>query len=102
MFFISMPRGFKIGDTVDCRVNYEPARVTWRDANCLVIEPDDARPILGIGKEGDLISFACGDAGTTHADYKSEMEPNGGGFFVSENMNRHARRAAKARERGSK
>jgi hypothetical protein len=35
MFFISLPKQFKIGDTVDCRINLRPARVTWRDADTL-------------------------------------------------------------------
>ena len=56
MFFISLPKGFKIGDTVDCRINREPARVTWRDAGHLIIEPDDARAILAVEREADLIS----------------------------------------------
>jgi hypothetical protein len=93
-----MPRDFKIGDSADCRINHEPARVTWRDVDYLVIEPSDARPIVGISREGFLISFTCGDAGTTHADYKTEMEPHGGGFLVSDNRNRRTRRAARARE----
>jgi hypothetical protein len=84
MFVISMPRNFKVGDTVDCRINRKPGRVTWRDVGHLVIEPDDARPIVGVSKEGGFISFACGDAGTTHADYGSEMIPNGGGAIVFE------------------
>jgi hypothetical protein len=85
MFFISMPRSFKIGDTADCRINHEPARITWRDTGYLGIKPDDVRPIVGIAKGDDLISFSCGDAGTTHENYKSEMEPNGGGSLVSKN-----------------
>lgn len=46
MFFISLPKQFKIGDTVDCRINLRPARVTWRDADTLVIEPADPRAII--------------------------------------------------------
>src|SRR5215470_13109237 len=63
MFFMSMPKTFKIGDTLDCRINMEPARLTWRDAKTLVIEPEDARVILTTSYEGDLIHFTCGDAG---------------------------------------
>jgi hypothetical protein len=29
MFFISLPHTIKIGDTVDCRINRKPAKVTW-------------------------------------------------------------------------
>jgi hypothetical protein len=97
MFIINMPRDFKIGDTADCCINHEPARVTWRDADHLVIEPSDVRPIVGFAKEDDLLHFACGDAGTTRADYGSEMAPDGSGFCVFDNRNRHARRAAKAK-----
>jgi hypothetical protein len=28
------------GDTIDCRINGKPKRVTWRDEHTLVIEPD--------------------------------------------------------------
>jgi hypothetical protein len=77
MFFITLPKSFKIGDTVDCRINQEPARVTWRDPDHLVIEPDDARLILGIDKDSESIAFACGDAGANHDEYESEMLPGG-------------------------
>jgi hypothetical protein len=73
VFFISFPKGFKIGDTAGCRINREPARVTWRDAGHLIIEPDDARAILAVERGGELISFTCGDAGATLDDYEGEM-----------------------------
>jgi hypothetical protein len=63
MFFISMPKTFGIGDTADCRINKEPARLTWRDSKTLVIEPNDARVIITTSYEDDLIHFTCGDAG---------------------------------------
>jgi len=28
------------GDTIDCRINGKPKRVTWRDEHTLLIEPD--------------------------------------------------------------
>ena len=31
MLAIHMPKSFRIGDTVDCKINGEPKRVTWRD-----------------------------------------------------------------------
>jgi hypothetical protein len=37
---MTMPKTFKIGDTADCQINKAPARLTWRDAKTLVIEPD--------------------------------------------------------------
>jgi hypothetical protein len=62
MFMIHLPNSVKVGDTVDCRINAEPKQVTWRDADTLVIEPDDARHILLAAPEGDLICFMCADA----------------------------------------
>jgi hypothetical protein len=62
MFAIHLSNNVGIGDTVDCRINAEPARVTWRDAQTLVIEPGDARRILRIAAEGDLNLFICTDA----------------------------------------
>jgi hypothetical protein len=77
VFVISFPKGFKIGDTASCRINREPARVTWRDADHLIIEPDDARAILAVERGDDLVSFACGDAGATLDDYEGEMLEGG-------------------------
>ena len=61
MFLISVPKSFQVGDTVDCRIDATPQRLTWRDANALVIEPDDIRTIVTYVIEGDLICFVCGD-----------------------------------------
>jgi hypothetical protein len=60
-----MPTTFKVGDTAECRINREPARVTWRDKDTLVIEPDDAQRIVFARRSwnGDSIDFVC-----THAD----------------------------------
>ena len=38
MFAINIPSTF--GDTIDCRINGKPKRVTWRDEHTLVIEAD--------------------------------------------------------------
>jgi hypothetical protein len=46
MFMIHMPKSFKVGDTADCRINKIPQRLTWRDEDTIVIEPDDARTIV--------------------------------------------------------
>lgn len=78
MFFISMPDTFKLGDTEGCRINGQPAKIEWRDADTLVILPDDARPILAVEKVGKLISFTCGHQGETKADYDMEALPCGG------------------------
>ena len=38
MFPLNIPSTF--GDTIDCRINGKPKRVTWRDEHTLVIEAD--------------------------------------------------------------
>jgi hypothetical protein len=88
MFFISMPKTFKVGDTANCRINQEPARLTWRDAKTLVIEPNDARAIITTDYEGDLIHFTCGDAGNAGG----RAVAKDGGYIVSQtdrNANRY-------------
>lgn len=61
-FSIAMPKDFRIGETRPCRINYRLARVTWRDAGTLVIEPGDARRIVMIRREPDQIAFLRTDA----------------------------------------
>jgi hypothetical protein len=61
MFLMNLAKSVRIGDTVDCRINGQPARVTWRDAQTLVIEPDDARHIACVMSIGDLNHFVCAD-----------------------------------------
>jgi hypothetical protein len=83
MFMMTMPKTFKVGDTADCRINKQPARLTWRDPNTLVIEPDEARVIMAIDRETECITFFCGDPGCTAADYDVDADENfGGGFIV--------------------
>ena len=38
MFALNIPSTF--GDTIDCRINGKPKRLTWRDEHTLVIEAD--------------------------------------------------------------
>ncbi len=64
-----MPLAFKIGDTQDCRINGKPERLTWRDEDTLVIEPDDARKIVSLSRDRRLIHFVCAAAGLTASDY---------------------------------
>jgi hypothetical protein len=65
-FLITMPKSFKVGDTAPCRINHQPAQITWRDKDTLVIEPGDARRIVYHRRSGDLQDFTCADAdGTT-------------------------------------
>jgi hypothetical protein len=70
MFVVTIHHPFKVGDTIERAINpelgdgawdnKEPHRLTWRDANTLVIEPDDARRINKITR-GDGITFWCSD-----------------------------------------
>ena len=83
MFMISTPKTFKVGDTIDCRINDAPQRLTWRDENTLVIEPDDARTIVTRVTEGDLICFICGDKGELANEYRVDDAPDHSGFVVS-------------------
>jgi hypothetical protein len=66
MFFLTLPKSVKIGDTVDCKINFKTKRVTYRDEKTVVIEPDDVRSIVRVRDDGgDLQSFVCSDAGGT-------------------------------------
>jgi hypothetical protein len=76
-FVISMPRDFKVGETRDCRINREPAQVTWRDADTLVIEPGDAREVVFIDRGPDLLTFICADADGTRPSVVAEIGTNG-------------------------
>jgi hypothetical protein len=76
MFYINTPKTLKIGETHDCRINGEPAKITWRDATTLVIEPGDARVILHTRIDGELRVFMCGDS-TSAQGYTVEQSPEG-------------------------
>jgi hypothetical protein len=44
MFALNIPSTF--GDTIDCRINGKPRRVTWRDEHTLVIaDPYASAPV---------------------------------------------------------
>jgi hypothetical protein len=79
MFVMHMPESFKIGDTAACCINGEPAQLTWRSPDTLVIGGTDARHIAQTHVEDGLRCFICGDAG--NARYGVEAFP-GGGFVV--------------------
>jgi hypothetical protein len=66
---MNLDKAVGIGDTVDCHINGEPAHVTWRDAETLVIEPNDARRIVDITTDGKLRQFICADPDGT-ADFE--------------------------------
>ena len=82
MFMINTPKTFKVGDTIDCRINDAPQRLTWRDENTLIIEPDDARTIVTRVTEGDLICFICGDKGELANEYRVDEVPDHSGILV--------------------
>jgi hypothetical protein len=65
MFIVTLPSTIGIGDTVDCKINGEPSKITWRDADHLVIEPGDVREIIttDLSEDGELLSFFCATAG---------------------------------------
>ncbi len=82
MFIVHMPKTFRIGDTAGVLINAKPARITWRDANTLVIEPDDARTIVAREEDNEMACFMCGNAGETRSDYETDADPAYGGGFV--------------------
>jgi hypothetical protein len=79
MFIMHMPKSFKVGDTEACRINGEPAQLTWRSADTLVIGDNDARLIVQTHVEDGLRCFICGDA--DDSQYGVE---DGEGFIVVE------------------
>jgi hypothetical protein len=66
MFTITMPWSFKIGDTADVKIYDEPAKLTWRDNDTLVIG-DDARTILQRFEESGTQTFFAPIASKTNA-----------------------------------
>jgi hypothetical protein len=74
MFSINTPKTSQIGDTVDCRIDTlrslwrptnAPEKLTWKDANTLVIEPDEAVAILHTRIDGDQRVFVCAEPTST-------------------------------------
>jgi hypothetical protein len=83
MFMMHMPEDFKIGDSADCHINGEPARLTWRDKDTLVIGEDDVRTILTTHIENGLRCFFCGDRDVPAHQHGIDIVPDGG-FIVYE------------------
>jgi hypothetical protein len=80
MLMMQVPKTMKVGESAVCRINGEPATVTWRDTKTLVIEPGDARLIIHSRIDRDMRVFFCGDAGVNDG-YRIEEHP--GGVIVS-------------------
>jgi hypothetical protein len=86
MFILHMPESFKVGDTEACRINGEPAQLTWRSPDTLVIGATDARHILKTHVEDGLRCFICADAEFICGDINDSQygveEVPGEGFIV--------------------
>jgi len=86
MLTTMIPRKHQIGETVDARINGATAKVTWADANTLVINDTDRRRILmtdeTIDGAGAPVWFiAAGDSeaaiASGEADTVSIVTPDG-------------------------
>jgi hypothetical protein len=86
MFTISLPDTHNVGDTMDCRINGSPAKLTWRDKDTLVIGENDARKILMI-QPGDngLNMFVCTDKEPTCRSFQlpEVLVPDGCGEVIA-------------------
>jgi len=67
MFIITMPASFNVGDTIECKINAAPERVTYRDELTLVIEPNGERTepeihqigaVYGAGRDSNGVQVA--------------------------------------------
>jgi hypothetical protein len=74
MFSIITPKTCQIGDSVDCRIDTfrslwrttdAPEKLTRKDANTLMIEPDEAVAILHTWIDGDQRVFVCAELTST-------------------------------------
>jgi hypothetical protein len=74
MFSINTLKTFQIGDTFDFRIDTfrslwkptdAPEKLTWKDTNTLVIEPDEAVAILHTRIDGDQRVFVCAEPTST-------------------------------------
>jgi hypothetical protein len=77
MFMISLPADVKVGDTVACKINGDPALVRWRDQETLVIQPGDARAILHTELDRNMRDFCCGDDASKGFRVRVERLPDG-------------------------
>ena len=70
MLTIMIPAHHQIGDTVEVRINLEPAKLTWADKNTLIINGIDQRRIHHCVKAIDGAGTECWKftAGDSQAD----------------------------------
>jgi hypothetical protein len=65
MFIITMPKNFKVGSTLPCKVNGQKTTLTWEDDTTLVIDKDgknQRRSIASTLKEPNGgKTFVCGE-----------------------------------------
>ena len=97
MFYLNLPAETKIGDTLPVKINGSPARVTWRDKDTLVIEPNDPRPIFHTALDGKLRTFFCGSA----AEFNRRVERRRDGAVVVGSVARRQPQSARGRARCS-
>jgi len=73
MFTIMIPRTAKVGDTVDVRINFKPARLTWESEDVLIINGTDRRQIFQRHDDVDGRGVPCHFfiAGDSQADIAS-------------------------------
>jgi hypothetical protein len=81
MLYLNLPATAKIGDTVPVKINGDPASVTWRDKDTLVIEPNDPRPIFHTALDGGLRAFFCGSESASKGAIERRRD---GAVIVSE------------------
>jgi hypothetical protein len=81
MFFIEMPRTFRVGDRAEVRIDQQPATLWWRDRDTLVINDHDARRICHHRPVDDHLQvFYCADADGTEYQVTDETDA---GFLVT-------------------
>lgn len=76
MLILPMPASFQKGEPADCKINKQPARVTWvGDSLYLAFEDGrrEWRVILSAAKEGACIVFRCAHLGCDTSDYDEPM-----------------------------
>lgn len=78
MLTIMIPAHHKIGDTVDVRINFQPAKLTWADKDTLIINGTDRRRIHHCAKAIDGAGTKCWSftAGDSQADVAASEAPD--------------------------